>query len=340
MALVFAPASKAQAKARVALIGPAGSGKTYTGLTIGHRLAERAGGRLAVIDTERGSASLYADLWQFDVMALANHHPQQYIDAITAADKAGYAALLIDSLSHAWMGVDGALEQVDKAAARSNSGNSFAAWRSVTPLHNRLVDTILAANLHVIVTMRSKTEWVLEEDDRGKKQPRRVGMAPVMRDGIEYEFTVSGDLSIEHRLVVTKSRCAALADAVVDRPGQPFADTLYDWLTDGRPVLERAPAPAPATKADRQDDAEIRADLAAPSNTELLRQACVALADELGLDAPQRGARKAKWGAVWRSVKEMFAVPSGVHQDEIDPASFDQMLACYIGEIKTLEGIQ
>ena len=100
-------------------------------------------------------------------------HPQRYIAAIGEAAAAGYDVLIIDSLSHAWMGKDGALELVDKAAKRNPAGNAFAAWRDVTPLHNQLVDALLAAPLHLIVTLRSKMEYVQEKDERGKTVIRK-----------------------------------------------------------------------------------------------------------------------------------------------------------------------
>src|SRR5262249_26069414 len=146
-------------------------------------------------------------------------------------------ALVIDSLSHAWMGKDGALEQVDRAAKRS-SGNSFAAWRDVTPMHNRLVDAMLSCRCHLIVTMRSKTEWVLEDDARGKKVPRKVGMAPIQRDGVEYEFDVVGDFDIHHTLTISKSRCSELDGAVIEKPGRDLARTLKRWLDEGDPVSD------------------------------------------------------------------------------------------------------
>ena len=141
MSLSFAKATKKAAKLRMALIGPSGAGKTYTALAIGTSLGEK----VAFIDTEHGSASKYAgrDGFNFDVLELDSFHPQTYIDAIKAAEQAGYDVLVIDSLSHAWMGKDGALELVDKAAKRSQSTNTFAAWRDVTPLHNALVEVMI-----------------------------------------------------------------------------------------------------------------------------------------------------------------------------------------------------
>ena len=243
----FEKATKKRARARVALIGPTGSGKTYSALAIGTHL----GTRVAVIDTERGSASKYAGIFQFDVLELETFSPETYVDAIASAADEGFNVLIVDSLSHAWTGKEGALEQVDRAAARSKSGNSFAAWREVTPMHNQLVDALVGAPMHVIATMRSKTEYVLEKDDRGKSTPRKIGMAPVQRDGIEYEFDVVGDLDYENRLVITKTRCPEFSGAVIKKPGEDVAIKLRAWLTDGAP-----PALTPAERlAAKLDDA-------------------------------------------------------------------------------------
>ena len=110
----FTKATKQEAKLRLALAGPSGSGKTYTALQI----ATHLGGPIALVDTERGSARKYADLFSFDVLELDSFHPERYIEAIHEAEEAGYAVLILDSLSHAWAGKDGALELVDKAAKR------------------------------------------------------------------------------------------------------------------------------------------------------------------------------------------------------------------------------
>lgn len=235
MSLEFRRASKEAAKLRLALIGPSGSGKTYTGLLLATNLGER----VAVIDTERGSASKYADRFSFDALDLETFSPETYVAAIQLAEKVGYDVLLIDSLSHAWMGKDGALEQVDKAKARSRSKNSFTAWRDVTPKHNALVDAIVRADLHVVATMRAKTEYVVEEDGKGKTAPRKIGLAPVQRDGLEYEFDVVADMDFGNTLIVSKTRCPDLAGAVIAKPGPELAQTLRAWLTDGSAPAER-----------------------------------------------------------------------------------------------------
>lgn len=233
----FTRATRRQSRLRLALAGPAGSGKTFSALKIASTIAGDK--PVAVIDTERGSASKYSTLYEFDVLELETYHPQNYIDAIQAASDGGYGVLVIDSLSHAWMGKDGALELVDRAAKRSQSGNSFGAWREVTPLHNALVDAMLRANLHVIVTLRSKQDYVQEKDDRGRTTVRKIGLAPVQRDGLEYEFDVYGDLDADNNLIIGKTRCPELQGAVIPKPGEPLAKTLLAWLGQGEP--ERIP---------------------------------------------------------------------------------------------------
>lgn len=245
--MTFAKASKKKTRLRLALVGPSGSGKTYTML----RIACALGKRVAVIDTEAGSASLYADEFDFDVLVLESFSPDSYVRAIQAADAAGYDVIGIDSLSHAWNGKDGALEQVDAAAARSK-GNSYVAWRSVTPMHNALIDAMLHSKAHVIATMRAKTEYVMEDDGRGKKTPRKIGMAPIQRDGMEYEFTLVADLDYEHRFVVSKTRCAALDGAVITKAGEDVAKQLLAWLDSGEAQTEKAP---PATADTAPDEA-------------------------------------------------------------------------------------
>ena len=189
---LFHKATKTQKRLRLSLYGVSGSGKTYSALAI----AKGLGGKVAVIDTERGSASAYANLFAFDTLEMQPpFSPSAYVAAIRAAESEGYEILIIDSLTHAWSGAGGALEMVDNAAKRSQSGNSYTAWRDVTPEHNKLIDAIIGSKCHVIATMRSKAEYVLEDDNRGKKVPKKKGMAPIQRDGMEYEFDVVAEMT-------------------------------------------------------------------------------------------------------------------------------------------------
>jgi hypothetical protein len=227
----FQKATKRQAKARVGLSGPAGSGKTYTALLLATAMCEH----VAVIDTEHGSASKYADEFSFDVLELDDFHPHNYVKAIQAAERAGYDGLVIDSMSHEWNGKGGCLELVELAAKRSKGGNRFAGWADITPLHNDFIEAIHSAKMHIFATLRSKMDYIQTEDSRGKTVIQKVGMAPITREGAEYELDIVGEMDLEHNMVITKSRCKSLADAVIQKPGVELAQAIKAWLTDGAP---------------------------------------------------------------------------------------------------------
>ena len=227
---MFKKAERKIAKLRLALIGPSGAGKTYSALLIAKGLS----GKVAMIDTERGSGSLYADLADYDVLQInPPFTPQKYVDAIHAAEKAGYDVLIIDSLSHAWSGPGGVLEIQDKVA--KSTRNSFSAWREVTPQHNLLVDTILAASCHVIVTMRTKTAYEVVTEG-GKTKVSKVGTNPVQREGMEYEFTVVMDLSIDGHVASASKDRTSLFDGAYFTPGEETGNKLLFWLNSGAAI--------------------------------------------------------------------------------------------------------
>lgn len=235
----FKKAEKKRAKLKIAFAGPAGSGKTYSALAVATSLAN--GRATALIDTERGSASLYADKFEFDVLELAEYSPEKYVEAINQAAKGGYECLVIDSLSHAWSGPGGLLDIVSNQQKRTGGGNSFTAWKDASPMQAKLIDTILTAPLHIIATMRSKMEYVLdqvEKNGRTVSVPKRVGMAPVQKNDIEFEFSVFGELNLDHELVITKTRVDTLKDMVFKEPGKDLANLLLTWLDTGKEVIE------------------------------------------------------------------------------------------------------
>jgi len=233
--MAFQKAVKHESKLRLAITGPSGAGKTYTALNIAKHLA----GPVAFLDTEHGSASKYADLFEFDVMELQPpYHPDRFGEAIRDAAASGYKVIILDSLTHAWSGTGGMLDLVDQIGKRMG-GNSFAAWKDATPIQNRLIESIVGAPIHVIATMRSKQDYAQEKDDRGKTVVKKVGMAAQQREGFEYEFDVVIDLDIDHNGIVNKSRAPILADKVIAKPGREVADMLNEWLK-GAPVAKRA----------------------------------------------------------------------------------------------------
>jgi hypothetical protein len=229
---MFQKATRKTAKLRLGLTGPSGSGKTYGALTIAREL----GTKIACIDTEHGSASLYSDMADFDVMELSPpYSPERYIAAIKEAEKAGYEVLIIDSATHEWNGAGGVLELLDEIARAKFKGNTWSAWNEMTPRHRKFIDTILQSSMHVITTLRSKTETAQVEEN-GRKKVVKLGMKAEQRDGIEFELTVVLDLTHDgHYAMASKDRTRLFAGD----PKPISAETgrkLLDWLNSGAKV--------------------------------------------------------------------------------------------------------
>jgi hypothetical protein len=228
------PAQRKKAKLRLGIAAPSGAGKTYSSLLLAFGL----GGKIGLIDTEHGSGDLYAHLGEYDIIQIeAPYSVKKYTDAIHAFEEAGYTTIIIDSLTHAWAGDGGLLDKQGKMADRGT--NSFAAWRTITPEHNALVDSMLKSPCHIIATMRAKQEYVLETNDKGKQQPKKVGMAPVQREGMEYEFTVMLDVDMHHIASASKDR-TSLFDGQFFKIDKGTGETLLQWLETGKdaPVIE------------------------------------------------------------------------------------------------------
>jgi hypothetical protein len=224
------PAARERARLRLGIAGPAGCGKSYTALQIAYGL----GGRIGVIDTEHRSAHLYADLVPggFDVIELTPpFSPDNYAAAIHAFEMAGVETIIIDSLSHAWAGEGGALDMQGKIADKT--GNSWAAWRTVTPKHTALIEAMLQSPCHIIATMRSKMDYVQDADGGKAGKVRKVGLAPVMRDGIEYEFTLFMEMDQAHNAFIGKDRTRLFDNQIIEKPDSEMGRRLLDWLNRG-----------------------------------------------------------------------------------------------------------
>lgn len=189
--------SKKQAKIKLALQGCAGSGKTYSALLLAYGLCNDWT-KIAVIDSENGSADLYAHLGSYNVLSLSDSFtPETYIEAIKVCEDAGMEVIIIDSISPCW---DNLLEY-----HANLQGNSFTNWQKITPRINAFMQKILQSDRHIICTMRCKQDYVLNEKN-GKMIPEKVGLKAVMRDGIDYEFTIVFDINMKHQCVVSKDR--------------------------------------------------------------------------------------------------------------------------------------
>lgn len=226
-------AERRKAKLRLGLCGAPGSGKTRSALEIAHGM----GGKIGMIDTESGRGELYANtkskhdasiILKYDVLRLeAPFSPDRYIEAMQTFEQAGYDILIIDSLSHAWAGKGGVLEIADQAGGQFQNG-----WKKATPMQNKLVDAIIASKMHIICNFRSKVDYVMEPNEKGKYAPRKIGLAPIQKDQIEYEFTVFMNFTEDNHAQATKDNTELLGNQPI-KPSPSLGVKLMDWLNCG-----------------------------------------------------------------------------------------------------------
>jgi len=224
---MFIKATKKKCKARIAITGVTGAGKTYSAL----RIAQGLGDKIAFLDTERRSASKYSDRFNFDVAEVEQAKIDKVIEVINGAGQAGYDVLIIDSLTHAWQEL---LADIDKLAKTKYKGNSFQAWGEGTPRQKQLVNAILDSPCHVIATMRAKMEYSVDIDSKtGKRVPTKIGLGAEQGKGIEYEFDMLLEISQEHVAQVTKDRTGKFQDALIEYPDEQLGKDIKAWLDDG-----------------------------------------------------------------------------------------------------------
>jgi hypothetical protein len=223
---MFQKAVKEKLKARLAIEGPSGSGKTYSALLIARGLVG-PGGKIAMIDTEKGSGKLYSDVTNFDHCGISEPYtPEKYVKCIEAAHE--YDCLIIDSMTHEWVGSGGILEIHD-----TMPGNPWTNWAKVNPRHEAFLNAILNVPCHVIVTMRSKQSYAQEQGANGKQQIKKMGMAPQQRDGIEYEFTAVLKMDITHVGEGDKDSTRLFPVGEYYTPTVGTGEKLAAWLDSG-----------------------------------------------------------------------------------------------------------
>jgi len=224
MNLQIRKSNRKQAKMKLAIAGPSGSGKTYSSLLLAFGLAENWND-IAVLDTENGSSDLYSDLGDYNVIALQSpYSPETYIQAIDLAENNGIKVLVIDSLSHCW---EYLLQE------HSNMlGNSFQNWGKITPRQNALVQRILNSNMHIIATMRTKQDYVLNQKN-GKFVPEKVGLKIIQRDGVDYEFTLVFDVNINHQATAAKDRTGLYSDKSAFVISSKTGEEIKAWCESG-----------------------------------------------------------------------------------------------------------
>ena len=263
MATKFSPATRKRIKLRLAIDGAAGSGKTYTALRLAHCL----GSKVFVVDTQYGSAALYAgeqedgNRWEFQHAVLGQYTVEWYEDAIHAAERAGADVIVIDSLSSAWDDAGGILDQVDREANKTNADGrargTFSAWSKGGQLYKQLVKAILSSPCHIIATLRTKTEYSMEKDATGKTVVKKIGMKPIQREGIDYEFDLGFSMNGEHVATVTKTHSKLFpAGMEIREPGRETANRILEWLESPAPAMETAEAPEPTPETAPVAEAE------------------------------------------------------------------------------------
>ncbi|WP_314879449.1 ATP-binding protein [Haemophilus parahaemolyticus] len=227
----FQKAERKKSKLRLALTGPSGSGKTYGALLV----AKGLGGKIAVIDTEKGSAALYSHLVDFDVLDLEPPYtPERYRQAVKLAVENGYGVVIIDSITHEWSGSGGCLELNEETARAKYRGNTWSAWNETKARHRAFIDDLLVCPAHVIVTMRSKTETAQVEVN-GRKQVQKLGMKSEQNDGIEYEFTTVLDLVHDGNFALPSKDRTGLFTPNSDpfKLSENIGQNLAKWLESG-----------------------------------------------------------------------------------------------------------
>lgn len=215
--------SRKNVKIKMALQGPSGSGKTMSALLLAQGLTNGNLSKVAIIDTENGSADLYAHLGNYSVLTLENpHSPQRYIEAIDVCIKAGVEVIIIDSTSHCWDYL------IDYHA--SLPGNSFTNWSKITPMQKSFTDKILNCNAHVIATMRVKQDYVLNEKN-GKMVPEKVGLKAIQRDEVSYEFSIVLDLDIKHFCIASKDRTQLFDSLPPFKIDENIGTKILNWCS-------------------------------------------------------------------------------------------------------------
>jgi hypothetical protein len=232
---LFKPATRKKVYLKLGLMGPSGSGKTYSALLLAKGLAE--GGNIALLDTENGSASLYAGtVAKFDVVDMGPPFTsKKVLSVIDEAVEAGYKVLVIDSITHFWKQI-----LADKEILDGNGGNSYANWGKVKPKFEEFKNKLLQAPIHIVCCMRAKDEYVLESDAKGKSSPKKVGMGAIMEPGAEYEFTTVFEIGMDHNAIASKDRTTMFADEyakITEKTGERFMDWMNSGEGEGPTVL-------------------------------------------------------------------------------------------------------
>lgn len=225
-------ATRQKAKIRLGLSAVSGGGKTYSALIIAKGIAGDWN-KVAIIDTENGSADLYSHLGDYNVLSLAAPFtPENYIKAIKDCENADMEVIIIDSITHEWDGKGGILE-----ISNNMVGNSYTNWASLTPRHQAFIDAILQSKCHIITTVRRKQDYELTTNDKGKLTPVKIGLKEVTREGFEYELTINFELDIKHNVTASKDRTGLFMGKPQFVPSEETGAIIKEWCESGQDVI-------------------------------------------------------------------------------------------------------
>jgi hypothetical protein len=228
-------ATRKKAKIRLGLSAVSGGGKTYSAILIAKGLCGDLS-KVAIIDTENGSADLYAHLGDYNVLPLtAPFHPEKYVEAIKTCEKAGMEVIIVDSISQEWDGKGGCLEIVESL------GGKYQDWARVTPRHQAFLEAILHSSAHIITTVRRKQDYEMVKDGNGKVKIEKGGLREITREGFEYELTINLELDTQHNATASKDRTNLFMGKPAFVPSEKTGETIAQWCELGEEAFDVKP---------------------------------------------------------------------------------------------------
>ncbi len=221
-------ATRKKVKIKMSISAPTGFGKTYSALLLAYGITGDWS-KIAVIDSENESASLYSDLGNyFTIPMQPDYTVDKFCEAVDACVAGGIEVIIVDSTYHYWHGKGGLLEYNNKLGS-----NSFANWMKTTPLYSKWLDKILQTPVHFICTSRKKQAYEIVENN-GKKTVEKKGMEDQIRDGFSYEMTISFNITTAgHLCEVDKDRTRMFVDKPEFVITSETGAMIKNWCDEG-----------------------------------------------------------------------------------------------------------
>jgi len=233
-------ATRQKAKIKLGLSSVSGGGKTYSAILIAKGLCGGDLSKVAIIDTENGSADLYSNLGNYNVLPLRPpYSPEHYIKAIRECEEAGMLVTIVDSITHEWEGAGGCLDIIEELTQKDPKKNSYTQWRFVTPRHQSFVNAMLQSPMHIITTVRRKQDYDMSKQD-GRTVITKAGLKEITRDGFEYELTVNLELDIKHNAFASKDRTELFMDKPSFIPSEGTGKIILQWCESGVDVIPQS----------------------------------------------------------------------------------------------------